>query len=916
MHVTKLRLNGCLGLAMLRNAMLRNAMLRNAMLRNAMMSCVFGISLLCSAFWGCDAAAQDEPGRTMSGLIAFYDFSERSGEIVYDKSRVGNSLNLQIVSPDNVKRLGNAVSFVKPTMMKSIQPARKIQSAIRRSGEISIEVWARTSSLSQAGPARIVSISRNSSERNITLGQDNDKIEVRLRTTKTSTNGIPSFASKAKSLSSDLSHVVYTRKRNGESKIYINGKLNARSTVAGDISNWNDSFYLAIGNELSNDRPWLGDIHLCAVFSRCLSASEVESHFRAGHKTGLDLVHVAVDPTIQFFERKIAPLLSKHCLECHDASNRKGELDLSSKLAAFKGGESGRVIAEGKSLESQLYEVVLDDEMPANRNPLSNDEKKLLKKWLDDGANWSLEKIDPAVYVHSGSAMGSFVQRLTIQEYVATVRDSVDVDIEKEARAVLPPDLRVDGFTNTAYSLKVDLKHVQSYAKLAETIVERMDVPTFAKRFGLKGRLTAKTLRQFVERAGEWLLRGSLDELEISRLVRIGEIVQNSDGNAAEAASFILEAMLQSPRFIYRIENQRGDGGMWPVSHFELASRMSYIIWGSSPDNELHEIAGRNELHKGNVDLQIERMLKDPKAIQRSNQFLNEWLNVDRLGYLRPDAKRYPNWNENLGRDMLEETMTFFNYIVWEQRRPLNDLLNAQLTFASPSLARHYGIDAKNKSSKAVSQIFVPNGFAMYDLSGLPQRGGILTQGSALTIGGDESSMVARGLFLMHDFLRGVVRDPPPCVNTTPVPTKTGLTQRDIAKERIRDESCGGCHSKFEPLAFGLEKYDGIGAFHEADRHGNSLRDDGNVLFPGEAEPKVYDSSSALMDLLAQNDRVAKSISWKVIQYSLGRPLGAEDASMIDEIHSISQQNGGTYQSLIAALLKSDLVQMARTDID
>ncbi len=911
MHVTKLRLNGCLGLAML-----RNAMLRNAMLRNAMMSCVFGIGLLCSAFWGCDAAAQDEPGRTMSGLIAFYDFSERSGEIVYDKSRVGNSLNLQIVSPDNVKRLGGAVSFVKPTMMKSIQPARKIQSAIRRSGEISIEVWARTSSLSQAGPARIVSISRNSSERNITLGQDNDKIEVRLRTTKTSTNGIPSFASKAKSLSSDLSHVVYTRKRNGESKIYINGKLNARSTVAGDISNWNDSFYLAIGNELSNDRPWLGDIHLCAVFSRCLSASEVESHFRAGHKTGLDLVHVAVDPTIQFFERKIAPLLSKHCLECHDASNRKGELDLSSKLAAFKGGESGRVIAEGKSLESQLYEVVLDDEMPANRNPLSNDEKKLLKKWLDDGANWSLEKIDPAVYVHSGSAMGSFVQRLTIQEYVATVRDSVDVDIEKEARAVLPPDLRVDGFTNTAYSLKVDLKHVQSYAKLAETIVERMDVPTFAKRFGLKGRLTAKTLRQFVERAGEWLLRGSLDELEISRLVRIGEIVQNSDGNAAEAASFILEAMLQSPRFIYRIENQRGDGGMWPVSHFELASRMSYIIWGSSPDNELHEIAGRNELHKGNVDLQIERMLKDPKAIQRSNQFLNEWLNVDRLGYLRPDAKRYPNWNEKLGRDMLEETMTFFNYIVWEQRRPLNDLLNAQLTFASPSLARHYGIDAKNKSSKAVSQISVPNGFAMYDLSGLPQRGGILTQGSALTIGGDESSMVARGLFLMHDFLRGVVRDPPPCVNTTPVPTKTGLTQRDIAKERIRDESCGGCHSKFEPLAFGLEKYDGIGAFHEADRHGNSLRDDGNVLFPGEAEPKVYDSSSALMDLLAQNDRVAKSISWKVIQYSLGRPLGAEDASMIDEIHSISQQNGGTYQSLIAALLKSDLVQMAKTDID
>lgn len=901
MHVMKLRLNRCLGLAVN---------------RNATTSSFFCIGLLYLAFWGCDIAAQDASDRTTSGLIAFYDFSERNREIVYDKSRVGNSLNLQVISPDKVRRSGGAVSFVKPTILKSTQPARKIQSAIRRSGEISIEVWARTSSLSQAGPARIVSISRNSSERNITLGQDNDKIEVRLRTTKTSTNGIPSFSSKAKSLSSDLSHIVYTRKRNGESKIYINGKLNAQYTVAGDISNWNDSFYLAIGNELSNDRPWLGDLHLVAIFSRCLSTSEVASHFRAGHETGLDLVHMAVDPNIQFFERKIAPLLSKHCLECHDASNRKGELDLSSKLAAFKGGESGRVIVEGKSRESHLYEVVQDDEMPANRDPLSDDEKQLLKKWLDEGANWSLEKIDPAVYVHSGSAMGSFVQRLTIQEYIATVRDSVGVDIEKEAKAVLPPDLRVDGFTNTAYSLKVDLKHVQSYAKLAETIVDRVDVPTFAKRFGLKDRLTPESLREFVERAGEWLLRGSLDEVEISRLMRIGEIVQNSDGNAVEAASFILEAMLQSPRFIYRIENQRGDGGMWPVSHFELASRMSYIIWGSSPDKELHEIASRNELHQENVDLQIKRMLNDPRAIERSNQFLNEWLNVDRLGNLRPDAKRYPGWNEKLGRDMVNETMTFFNYIVWERRRPLNDLLNAQLTFASPGLARHYGIEAKNQVSRDVARISIPDEFAMYDLSGLPQRGGILTHGSALTIGGDESSMVARGLFLMHDFLRGVVRDPPPCVDTTPVPTKTGLTQRDIAKERIRDESCGGCHSKFEPLAFGLEKYDGIGAFHESDRHGNRLRDDGNVLFPGEAKPQVYDSSGELMELLAKNDRVAKSISWKVIQYSLGRPLGAEDAAKVDKIHAISQRKGGTYQSLIAALIKSDLVQLSKTDID
>lgn len=852
--------------------------------------------------------------RSTRSLIAFYDFSERNGEIVYDKSRVGAPLNLQMGSVKNIKQTGRSLAFVKPTILKSLQPARKIQTAIERSGEISIEVWMKASNLTQAGPARIVSISRNSSERNITFGQDRNKIEVRLRTTMTSGNGIPSFASKSQSLSQKLSHVVYTRKKNGESKIYVNGKLNSQSTVAGETSNWNDSFQLAIGNELSNDRPWLGELHLVAIFSRCLTSNDVQSHFEFGHDVGSASVQVSVDPKVQFFERKIAPLLSKHCLECHDASNRKGELDLSSRLAAFKGGESGEVIVAGNSTESHLYESVMDDEMPADRDPLSADEKKLLKDWLDDGAKWSLEKIDPAVYVHSGSSMGNFVQRLTVQEYIATVRDSVNVDIEKEAKATLPPDVRVDGFTNTSYSLKVDLKHVQSYAKLAETIVGKMNVPAFAKRFGLADQLTPKTLRTFVERAGEWLLRGSLDETEVKRLMRIGEIVQNSDGDSVEAASFIIEAMLQSPRFIYRIENQRGDGGMWPVSQFELASRMSYIIWGSSPDEELFGIARRNELNGKNVSLQMKRMLKDPKAIERSNHFLNEWLHTDRLSYLQPSKLRYPTWNESLGRDMVNETRTFFNYIVWEKQRPLNDLLNSQVTFASPALAKHYGLNPKQLTKFNASRISMPDGFEMYDVAALPTRGGLLTQGTALTIGGDESSMVARGLFLMHDFLRGVVRDPPPCVDTTPVPTKTGLTQRDIASERIRNVSCGGCHSKFEPLAFGLEKYDGIGAFHDSDQHGNRLRDDGNVLFPGEAQANDYESSRELMELLAASDRVAKSIAWKVVQYSLGRPLGGEDAAKLEKIHSVSQKNGGTYQSLITALIESDLVQFSKTD--
>src|SRR5690606_7302145 len=135
-------------------------------------------------------------------------------------------------------------------------------------------------------------------------------------------------------------------------------------------------------------------------------------------------------------------------------------------------------------------------------------------------------------------------------------------------------------------------------------------------------------------------------------------------------------------------------------------------------------------------------------------------------------------------------------------------------------------------------------GLTRYDLKSVPGRGGLLTHGSVLTVGGDDASMVTRGLFVLHDLLRGVVKDPPPCVDTTPVPSKPGRTQRAVAEARVANANCGGCHAKFEPLAYGLEKFDGIGAYYEQDRHGNTLREDGEILFPGSAEPIPYKSSA------------------------------------------------------------------------
>ena len=186
--------------------------------------------------------------------------------------------------------------------------------------------------------------------------------------------------------------------------------------------------------------------------------------------------------------------------------------------------------------------------------------------------------------------------------------------------------------------------------------------------------------------------------------------------------------------------------------------------------------------------------------------------------------------------------------------------------------------------------------------------------GSLLTVGGDEASMVARGLFLMHEFLRGVVKDPPPCVDTTVKPSKAGLSQRNIAQQRIDNKSCGGCHEKFEPLAFGFEKFDGLGSFHLTDEHGNTMREDGEVLVPGQSRSISFDKVIRLADILADSERVRQTIAWKAVQFAIGRPLVASDAPVLENIYSSWQKSGGTYQALVRTIATSKIILTKTTE--
>ncbi len=848
------------------------------------------------------------------GLLVLYDFRSGDGSLVRDRSGHQPPVDLTIESTDAVRWGDASLEVFGRTILRTQTPPKRLIQAVKRTGELSVAAWVRPANATQQGPARLVALSKNGSERNFTLGQDGSRYDARLRTTDTSANGIPSVSTQPESLTAELTHVVYTRNRRGAVKVFLNGELAEESEVAGNTSNWDPSYSLALANEISGDRPWQGTFYLVAIYSRDLLPEEVAEHFRAGPdiKTG-PAEATAFDEKAHFFETRVAPLLARHCLECHDAATREGGLSLAREDSAKAGGDSGKVLVPGKAADSPLWAAVESESMPLERPPLSDDEKKVLRQWIDDGASWSLEMIDPAIYAHDGPAGENWLRRLTVPEYIETVRSALGVDIAKEAREILPPDLRADGFSNTAYNLSVDLKHVDGYARLAQIIVERMDISAFTARFSSARRFTDDDMGDLISRMGKWLLRGPLEDRELIAYRGISTTAASAGGTFEEAVGLILEAMLQSPRFLYRVEAQTGDGSKWPVSEYELASRMSYIIWGGPPDQELLRAAEVGELDGPGLQEQIKRMLDDPRAVSRSLQFAAEWLNLSRLRDLKPDQHRFPEWNPELADDMRRETLAYFQDVVWNQDRPMADLLNAPVAYLTPRLAQHYNMDDAaellvDKSSDPADDL------ACYDVSSVPGRGGLLTQGSILTVGGDEASMVSRGLFVMHDVLRGVVKDPPPCVDTTPVPTRPGLTQRAIAEGRLANSSCSGCHAKFEPLAFGLEQYDGLGAWNENDEHGNVLRSDGEILFPGAAGPVKYTTSAEMMDLLANSHRVKETITWKVTQFALGRPLTAEDARVVTEIHHTAQADGGTYRSLVTAILLSDLVQMTTTE--
>lgn len=226
-------------------------------------------------------------GRVKDGLLALYTFDEGAGDTVYDRSGTGTALDLAIAAPGNVHWVEGGLTIDASTVLLTTGAATKLIDGCKASNEVTIEAWIQPANIAQAGPARLVTISAGLNARNVTLEQDGADLEARLRTTDASTNGLPELSATGTASAAALQHVVFTRAADGTERLYVDNVLRASDDVTGDFSTWAGSYKLALGNELSQNRPWLGTFYLVAMFDRALTALEVEQNFTAGPVTVL-----------------------------------------------------------------------------------------------------------------------------------------------------------------------------------------------------------------------------------------------------------------------------------------------------------------------------------------------------------------------------------------------------------------------------------------------------------------------------------------------------------------------------------------------------------------------------------------------------------------------------------------------------
>jgi mono/diheme cytochrome c family protein len=394
---------------------------------------------------------------------------------------------------------------------------------------------------------------------------------------------------------------------------------------------------------------------------------------------------------------------------------------------------------------------------------------------------------------------------------------------------------------------------------------------------------------------------------EVEKYIALAERAQKEERSFEEGLAVGIEALLVSPDFLFRIERDRpvttsAAAPGYRITPHELATRLSYFLWASMPDAELRKAADAGTLRDPQIlAYQVRRMLRDPKSHALAEHFGGQWLQFRALESLTRDRDRFPEFEDYLKLSMRRETELFFDSIVRNDRSVL-DFLTGRYSYLNERLARHYGIP--NVTGPEFRQV---------DLSGTP-RGGVLTQGSVLSVSSyaTRTSPVLRGKWVLDNLLNAPPPEPPADVpNLDETTIGTSASMREQLEEHRKNAICASCHRRMDPLGFGLENFDAVGAWR--DKEGKFPIDASGQLPDG----RRFTGPDELRKILSEDrDAFARAITSKLLTYGLGRGLERYDQRTIKLIASRLPTYDYKFSGLVLEIVNSLPFQSRRSPTD
>lgn len=549
---------------------------------------------------------------------------------------------------------------------------------------------------------------------------------------------------------------------------------------------------------------------------------------------------------------------------------------------------------------------------PTNRVPHAGgerikpggEEERILTAWVERLAGMSDTEAAAALNFDRKEAVArpaAVLRRLTHSQYNNTIRDLLG---DQSAPAnQFPLEDFVNGFKNQHQSQNLSPLLVEAYSAAAERLAH--NAFQGGDRRGLIPCKPSSACRaRFVREFG---LKAFRRPLEIGERKRYEELFRR-EADFFKGAQIAVEAMLQSPHFLFRLDETSDP----KLKSYVTAGRLSYALWDSMPDAALFDSAARGELStpKG-VEATARRMLDDPRARRSLDEFVSQWMRFDRLLTAAKDRRRYPNFNREAAAAMTEETRSFISDLVWNDRNFM-DAFTADYSFITADLAAIYGVPAPARE------------FDRVKFPADSERAGLLGQSLflSLTAKPDDTSPTARGLFIREQFLCQRVSEPPPGVNTN-LPEITEAkpqTNRERLREHVTNPSCSTCHNLIDPIGYGFEKFDAIGARRDKFKllFFGGDEEDGRRATPRTLELEIntdgfvagipdskFSSPRELGAVLARSPQCQECLVKQYFRYTIGRMETQADRPLIRKVSEDFRKSQFRFKELIISLVCS-----------